>query len=56
MAGSVHEFGPVSLDETEIIDFGKRFVPQPYHTDAELAKKTRFTRVSSPAAGTPPRP
>ena len=42
VAGSVHEFGPVSLDENEIIEFGKRFVPQPYHTDAELAKKTIY--------------
>ena len=42
VAGSVHEFGPVSLDEAEIIEFGKRFVPQPYHVDAELAKKTLY--------------
>ncbi len=42
VAGSVHEFGPVSLDETEIIEFGKRFVPQPYHVDPELAKKTLY--------------
>lgn len=42
VAGSVHEFGPVSLEEAEIIDFGKRFVPQPYHVDAELAKKTIY--------------
>ena len=42
VAGSVHEFGPVSLDEDEIVDFGKRFVPQPYHIDPELAKKTIY--------------
>ncbi len=42
IAGSVHEFGPVSLDEDEIMNFGKRFVPQPYHTDPELARKTIY--------------
>lgn len=42
VAGSVHEFGPISLDEDEIIDFGKRFVPQPYHVDREMAKKTIY--------------
>lgn len=40
--GSVHEFGPVSVAEDEIIEFGTRFVPQPYHTDPELAKKSIY--------------
>ena len=40
--GSVHEFGPVTVEEDEIIEFGNRFVPQPYHTDPELAKKTIY--------------
>lgn len=42
VSGSVHEFGPVTMEESEIIEFGKRFVPQPYHTDPELAKKTIY--------------
>ncbi len=42
VVGSVCEFGPVSLAEAEIIDFGKRFVPQPYHVDPELAKETLY--------------
>jgi len=40
--GLVHEFGPVSMAEDEIIEFGKRFVPQPYHTDPELARQTIY--------------
>ena len=37
-AGSVHEFGSMAVDEQEVIDFGKRFVPLSYHTDREAAK------------------
>ena len=40
--GAVHEFGSVIVEEAEIIEFGKRFVPQPYHTDPETAKKTIY--------------
>ena len=40
--GSVHEFGPVTISEDEIIEFGRRYVPQPYHTDPELAKKSIY--------------
>lgn len=42
VVGSVHEFGSISVDEQEVIDFGKRFVPLSYHTDKEAAKKSRF--------------
>lgn len=42
VSGSVHEFAPVTMEESEIIEFGKRFVPQPYHTDPELAKKSIY--------------
>ncbi|HSE87651.1 MAG TPA: MaoC family dehydratase [Candidatus Binatia bacterium] len=41
-AGSVHEFGSISVEEQEILDFGKRFVPLSYHTDPELAKKSIY--------------
>lgn len=30
------------MSEQEIIDFGRLYVPQPYHTDPELAKKTIY--------------
>jgi acyl dehydratase len=42
VAGSVHEFGSVNVDENEVIDFGKRFVPLPYHTDKEEAKNSIY--------------
>lgn len=42
VAGSVHEFGPIIVEEDEVISFGKRFVPLTYHTDAELAKKSIY--------------
>ncbi len=40
--GSVHEFGSIVVDEQEVIDFGKRFVPLSYHTDKEAAQKSIF--------------
>jgi len=40
--GAVHEFGTVKVDETEVLDFGHRFVPLSYHTDPEAAKKSIY--------------
>jgi hypothetical protein len=31
--GAVHEFGSIAVEEQEVLDFGKRFVPLSYHTD-----------------------
>lgn len=45
VTGSVHEFGSVAVEEQEILDFGKRFVPLSYHTDRELAKKSIYGRL-----------
>ena len=42
VAGATHAFGPITVDEQEVIDFGKRFVPLPYHTDKEAAKKSIY--------------
>jgi acyl dehydratase len=42
IAGSVHEFGSMVVDEQEVIDFGKRFVPLSYHTDREAAKTSIY--------------
>ncbi len=36
------ETEPVRLDEDEIIWFANQYDPQPFHTDAELAKSTVF--------------
>ena len=45
LEGSVYEFGPIAVQEDEIIAFGERFVPLPYHTDPELAKKSIYGRL-----------
>jgi acyl dehydratase len=40
--GHVHEFGTIAVSEAEIIEFGRRYDPQPFHTDAETARHTQF--------------
>ena len=40
--GSVHEFGGITVEKEEIIDFGRRYDPQVFHTDPEGATKTLF--------------
>jgi len=42
VAGSVHEFGSIVVDETEVREFDQRFVPLSYHTDPEAAKKSIY--------------
>lgn len=40
--GAVHEFGPVTITEEEIIQFGKKFDPQFFHTDPEAAGESAY--------------
>ena len=40
--GSVHEFGAIELDQSEIVEFGKRFVPLSYHVDPAAAKTSIY--------------
>ena len=42
VAGSVHTFGPIRVEQDEIIDFAHRFDPQPLHMDPEAALKAGF--------------
>ncbi len=42
VAGSVHEFGPITVEEAEIIEFARRYDPQVFHTDPEAAKHTMY--------------
>ena len=37
--GDIHEFGPITITENDIIEFGKQFDPQVFHTDPDKAKK-----------------
>jgi acyl dehydratase len=40
--GAIHEFGPITITEDEIIQFGKKFDPQIFHTDPNRAKETVY--------------
>lgn len=40
--GHVHEFGSIAVSEAEILEFGRRYDPQPFHSDTEAARHTQF--------------
>lgn len=40
--GDVQQLGPVSVDESEVVQFGRRYDPQPFHTDPEAAAAGPF--------------
>ncbi|MFF8836338.1 MaoC family dehydratase [Streptomyces sp. NPDC015130] len=40
--GDVHELGTVTVTTEEVLEFGRRFDPQPFHTDPELAAGSQF--------------
>jgi acyl dehydratase len=40
--GERSEMGAHTFDEAEILDFGRRFDPQPFHTDASAAAQSVF--------------
>ena len=42
LPGAVHEFGSITIRESEIIDFARRFDPQPFHIDPVVAKQSPF--------------
>ena len=42
IAGAVHEFGSIKVNEQEVLDFGRRYVPLSYHTDKEAAKHSIY--------------
>jgi acyl dehydratase len=42
LPGSVHEFGSISVEERDVIEFGKRYVPLSYHVDKEPARKSIY--------------
>ena len=43
VAGTIHEFGTITVEEDEIIAFGRRYDPQVFHTDPKAAKTTIYT-------------
>jgi len=40
--GDVFRARPVSVSETEIVEFARRYDPQPFHTDKAAAAKSQF--------------
>jgi acyl dehydratase len=40
--GHTYEFGTITVSEPEIIEFARRFDPQPMHVDPEAAARGRF--------------
>jgi acyl dehydratase len=40
--GSVAEFGHIVVTEQELTEFGRRYDPQPFHTDAQAAARTPY--------------
>jgi len=40
--GLVLEFGSASVEEAEVIEFARRFDPQPFHVDADVAAQGSF--------------
>ena len=43
--GSVLVFGPLEVDETEVLEFARRYDPQPFHIDHEAAKKSPYKGI-----------
>ena len=43
--GDAHEFGAITVDEEEVLAFGRRFVPLSYHIDKEAAKSSIYGSV-----------
>ena len=40
--GDIHEFGPITITENDIMEFGRKFDPQVFHTDPIKAKETVY--------------
>jgi acyl dehydratase len=46
--GEVFEFGHLDVTEADIVEFGRKYDPQPFHVDAEAARSSIFgTLVAS---------
>ena len=43
--GTVFEFGPLEVDETEVLEFALRYDPKPFHIDHEAAKKSPYEGI-----------
>ena len=41
-AGNVYEMGPAVVEEAEILDFARRYDPQPFHTDPSIGAASPY--------------
>jgi len=46
--GQVYETPPATLEQDDIVQFGKRYANLPYHTDPEAARETTFAGLVAP--------
>ena len=42
VVGAIYEFGSITITEDQIVQFGKKFDPQVFHTDPDRAKETVY--------------
>lgn len=42
VAGAVHQVGNIVIEEAEMVAFARRFDPQPFHTDPDVASRSVF--------------
>ena len=45
VAGSVHEFGLITVDERDVLEFARKYDPQAFHVDPDAARHTPFGGV-----------
>ena len=46
--GQIYETSAVTLEQDDIVQFGKQYANLPYHTDPEAARKTTFAGLVAP--------
>ena len=46
--GQVYETSAITLEQDDIVQFGKQYANLPYHTDPEAARKTTFAGLVAP--------
>ena len=47
VVGTKGSFGPYEVTREEVLDFARKFDPQPFHLSDEAAAKTHFGRLSA---------
>lgn len=46
-AGTVFDLGTVTIDREEMIEFARRFDPQPFHVDEQAGKESIFGQLAA---------